>query len=268
MSIKASSVRPLALVTGASQGLGELIALELARRGHDLLLAARGAERLEAVRARVHGERPDTEVVCVTADLATDAGVAALLAAAEPHAARIEVLVNNAGFGDTRSFADMPWADAEQMLRLNTFALTRLTHEFARRFRARGRGRILNVASTGAFQPSPFFAEYGATKAFALSLSEAIREELAPHGVSVSVLCPGPTKTPFHARAGTERSPILRISSMEAEPVAKSAVDGLLAGKAVIVPGFVNKFLVFTVRVSPRWMVRKLAAWLMRPRVA
>lgn len=263
MSTPSTSARPLAVVTGASQGLGEAIAERLAARGWDLLLVARQADRLQALADRLADAGASAHVLAV--DLAEAAGVEAVLDWCARYPGRIEGLVNNAGFGDTTPFLDQEWETVDGMLRLNLVALVRLTHGLGRRFRDQGKGRILNVASTAAFQPNAYFAAYGATKAFALLLSEAVHEELAGSGVTVTTLCPGPTRTPFHGRARTGGSPIARLAMMDVAPVADAGVRGMLRGDAVVVPGWINRLLLFTVRLGPRAAVRQTSARLMRP---
>jgi short-subunit dehydrogenase len=254
-----------AVVTGASQGIGKEIAEELAKRGFSLILCARDQSRLAAVSKEIMVQYPIEALTCAC-DLTDSEGVKKLSEFSSPYLSQIDILINNAGFGDLGDFSDRSWDLYQKMLKLNIVSLTELTHFFATLFKKRKMGFILNVASTAAFQPDPYFAVYGATKAYVLSLSEALREELRDSNVQVSVLCPGPTDTPFHERAGTQDSPIIRYSMASAKKVAHEGVEGLLNKKTLIVPGILNRLLILTIRISPRAMVAKLSAWLLKKR--
>lgn len=253
-----------AVVTGASQGIGEQLARVLAKKGYSLILVSRNLAKLSAL-AEELSKKDGIKIHCVDCDLSNEAGVGRLIRFCSDYQSEIEVLVNNAGFGDLGDFYKQKWDVFKEMLGLNVDAVTQLSHFFAGHFKEKKRGYILNVASTAAFQPDPFFAVYGASKAYVLSLSEALREELAPHQVQVSVLCPGPTDTPFHRRAGTHQSPFVMRSMTSVEQVAREGIEGLFGGKTVIIPGLLNRILIFTIRVSPRAAVAKLASWMLRP---
>lgn len=254
-----------AVITGASQGIGEELSRVLASRGYSLILVARSKTKLSSLADEL-SKTYGIKTLFLDCDLSTEAGVAQLSQFCSEHLSEIEVLINNAGFGDLGDFDRQKWEVFKQMVGLNVSALTELTHFFARHFKEKKKGAILNVASTAAFQPDPYFAVYGATKAYVLSFSEALKEELAPYQVKVSVLCPGPTKTPFHERAGTDQSPFVTRYMTSVEQVAREGVDGLFQGKTVIIPGLLNRFLVFTIRLSPRAAVAKLASWMLRPK--
>jgi short-subunit dehydrogenase len=227
------SGRPLALVTGASVGIGQALAWELGKHGYDLVLTARDRARLDAVGDEIAGTH-DVATRSVDLDLATPGASATLFERLGDAADRLDVLVNNAGFGTFGPFVDTSANDTGAMIRLNVEALTHLTRLALPGMIARGAGRILNVASTAAFQPGPRMAVYYATKAYVLSFSEAVFEELRGTGVTVTTLCPGITRTEFHARADMEDS-------------------GLLArGKRVVTPGLANRLGTVAARLVPR----------------
>lgn len=252
-----------ALVTGASQGIGEQIARVLAGRGYCLILTARSAEKLKTLASELTA-RQGIDCLTFSCDLSSREGAIRLLSFIEESGKPIEVLVNNAGFGLLTEFGETDWSVFSQMLELNLFSLTHLTHFFVKRFRTSGKGFILNVASTAAFQPVPFFSVYGASKSYVLSFSEAIREELKDSGIQVSVLCPGPVDTPFHERAGTNDLQFFKWILLQSKDVAKRGVSGLFNGKAVIVPGVFNQLLALSNRIFPRFMVRKITGRLFR----
>jgi short-subunit dehydrogenase len=249
----------LTLITGASGGIGEALARELAARPSDLILIARSADKLQVLAdelARAHRIR--THVV--TVDLAQP-GAAARVADAARAIGRVDVLVNNAGFATFGPFAASDLAVEIDEIRLNVETLTDLTKRMLPDLLA-AKGRILNVASTAAFQPGPMMAVYYATKAYVLSFSEALAFELKPSGVGVTCLCPGPTKTGFQARAHQEGVRLLDVGLMDAAVVARAGVSGLFRGRAVVVPGFMNRVGVWVVRFSPRRAVLWTINWL------
>jgi hypothetical protein len=249
----------LALVTGASSGLGAEFALQLARLGHDLLLTGRDPERLAATAARAAA--CGAEVATLARDLDTPAGVADLVAWAGSRP--LEVLVNNAGFGCSGPFAQADPESLAAMIQLNAAALVLLTRAVLPAMLARGRGRILNLASTASFQPCPVMAVYGATKAFVLSFSEAVAEEVAGSGVTVTALCPGPTDTRFAARAEMAGSPLFR-RAMAPAGVARIGLRAMRDGRRLRVAGMANRVQAFSVRFVPRPWVVKVAHHLMR----
>jgi short-subunit dehydrogenase len=249
---------PLALVTGASGGIGLETARLLAARRHDLVLVARRAaelERLGADLTAAHG-------VTVTS-LATDLGVPgaadALADQLDARALAVDVLVNNAGVGQFGPFVEADAAQQAGMVELNVVALTTLTRRLVPAMVRRGQGRLLNVASTAAFFPGPLMAVYYATKAYVLSLSEALAEELRGTGVTVTALCPGPTLTGFQAQAGLEDSQFFKAAAtVSVEEVARQGVDGLFAGTGVVVPGAMNKLMVASRRLAPPGLTARL----------
>jgi short-subunit dehydrogenase len=237
-----------ALVTGASGGIGLEIARALAP-DHDLVLVARSADRLAEIAAELRGAR------VIAIDLA-DADAVERIVAEVPD---VDVLVNNAGVGDFAPFADADPAKLDTLIALNVGALTRLSRAYLPGMLARKQGRILNVASTAAFQPGPLMAVYYATKAYVLSLSEALAEETRGTGVTVTALCPGPTASDFQAGAAMEGSRLVRGRKLAtAASVARYGVAAMRKGDVVAVPGMMNKVLASSVRVTPRAVIRRL----------
>lgn len=261
----ASSSRPLALVTGASNGIGLEMARQLAARGHDLLLVARSQQRLAELAAQLqqqHGVHADA----IALDLAGRDAADRLVDEVERRGRPVDVLVNNAGFGLFGRHVDTQLADEQQMIDVNITTLTRLAKRLLPGMVARGRGRILNVASTAAFQPGPYMAVYYATKAYVLSYSEALAEELAGTGVSVTALCPGPTASGFQDKAAMQSSALVNGKRLPtAAEVAAYGVRALLAGRRVAVPGLMNRLMVQSVRFTPRRVVTRLVAQMSRP---
>jgi short-subunit dehydrogenase len=255
-----------ALVTGASGGIGEHLARLLAASGRHVVLLARSEDRLTALAselARAH-RVPATVLVHDLAEPGAADRVADDLAA---RGIAVDILVNNAGFGVYGPFVRTDAAEEARLLQVNIIALTMLTKALLPEMVARGRGRVLNVASTAAFQPGPLMAVYYASKAYVLSLSEALSNETAGTGVTVTCLCPGPTHTGFQDRAQMRRSRLFStMSVMPARDVAQAGLDGMLAGRAVVVPGLMNKVGVQVVRVSPRAAVRRFIRALQEPR--
>lgn len=246
--------RPVTLVTGASAGLGAEFARQCARRGDELVLTARRTERLEALARELGGT-----VHVVTADLAEPDAPEALLARVRALGLTVSTLVNNAGFGLTGRFAELPLDRQRAMIDLNVSALVRLTHLALPPMLARRDGAILNVASTAAFQPGPHFGIYFATKAFVLSFTEALHQELKGSGVRVTALCPGPTRTEFGAVAGVTSASFDRFAA-DAPAVVRAGLSGLRRDRAVVVPGLVNKLSAQSSRVIPRAAMRRIVA--------
>jgi uncharacterized protein len=246
--------RSLALVTGASGGIGAALARELAARGHDLVLVARSTASLDALASELSTAHGVT-VTVRTADLAAPGAGRALGDALVAEGVAVDVLVNNAGFGDFSPFHDADPDRTAQMVELNVATVVGLTRALLPGMVQRGSGRVLNVASVAAFLPGPLMAVYYATKAFVLSFSEAVAEELAGTGVTVTALCPGPTRTGFQDRADMGDSRLLKGPLMDAATVARAGVDGMLGGKRLVVPGLMNKLSAVSPRLVPRRVV-------------
>jgi hypothetical protein len=244
--------RPVTLITGASAGLGAEFARQCAKRGEPLALAARRRDRMEALVAELGGE-----VHIFEADLSKEGAAASLIAELEAEGLSVGTLINNAGFGLAGKFADRPLAKLSEMIDLNVRTLTELCHLVLPAMRARGKGAILNVASTAAFQPGPNMAVYYASKAYVLSFTEALHHELAGTGVNVSALCPGPTHSEFSDVADSH-SPTLERMKMPAAPVVEAGLKGLDANKAVVIPGFKNKVGAQASRFLTRAAMRRI----------
>ncbi len=245
-----------ALVTGASSGIGEAIAHKLGNAGVGMVLVARRKERLDGLAARY----PNVEVLA--ADLTTAEGLDAVLARlGDTTLPAVELVVNNAGFGTSGSFSA---ADPERLSReisLNINALTRISHEAVRQMQPRGRGYLLNVSSIASFQPGPDLAVYAATKAFVTSLTQALHEELRGSGIRVTALCPGLTHTEFQSISNTSglESSFPEFAWMSADDVARDGLRAVAAGKAICVPGLVNKSLATVSTFTPRGVARRIA---------
>ena len=246
-------MKKVALITGASAGLGIEFARQLAKRGHRLVLVARRKERLEDLAQELGNAR------AVAIDLSRANAAAKLMADLEAAGEEVEILINNAGFGLIGRFAELDAKRERQMIDLNVGALTDLCRAVAPRMIARKSGAILNVASTAAFQPGPKMAVYFATKSFVLSLTEALHEELKPHGVRVTCLCPGPTRTEFGEVAGFGGNSMFDRVAMNAPEVVAAGLKALDRNRAVIVTGLVNKIGAASTRFAPRALVRRIA---------
>ncbi len=246
-------MKKVALITGASAGLGVEFARQLSKRGHRLVLAARRKERLEQLAKELGNAR------AVAIDLSKGNAAAKLMADLEAAGEQVEILVNNAGFGLIGRFAELDAGRLRQMIDLNVGALTDLCRGVAPGMIRRKSGAILNVASLAAFQPGPKMAVYFATKAYVLSFTEALHEELKPHGIHVSCLCPGPTRTEFGDVAGFGGNKMFDRLAMQAPDVVAAGLAGLDKNHAVVIPGWVNKVTAASTRFAPRSVVRKIA---------
>ncbi|HEU5002761.1 MAG TPA: SDR family oxidoreductase [Actinomycetota bacterium] len=247
-----------ALITGASSGIGKEFAELCARDHRDLVLVARSGDRLTELGERLahdHG----VGVTVIPLDLAEHGAPETVLKVVEAKGLEVDLLINNAGFGLKGAVAELGAAEQAGMLELNVVALTVLTRLFLDGMRARGRGAILNVASTAGFQPGPLMAVYYASKAYVLSFTEALANELAGSGVTATALCPGPTVTGFSARAGTAGTKLFRGPKMGARAVAEAGYAAMQAGRPVVIPGLRNKVLAFGVRLGPRKWVTQIA---------
>jgi uncharacterized protein len=243
-----------ALITGGSSGIGLELSRLFARDGYDIIIVARDEKELSkaALTLKYYGESVRT----IATDLSRPEAAEELFRRLKGQ--DVDVLVNNAGFGVYGKFHETPLTRDVQMMELNMATLTKLTKLFLPMMLSRGSGRILNVASTAAFQPGPLMAVYYATKAYVLSFTEAIAEELDGSGVSVTALCPGPTGSGFQERAQMAGSKIIKGRLMSAEAVAKAGYSGLMKGKTIVIPGFKNAMFAFSVRLAPRKMVTRM----------
>ena len=245
---------PVTLITGASAGLGADFARQCSARGERLVLVARRREQLEQLASELGNAR------AVAMDLGEPDAAAALAADLAAHGEHCQVLVNNAGFGLWGKFAALDGPRQRAMIDLNCGTLVELTHMMLAVMLERKSGAILNVASTAAFQPGPGMATYFATKAFVLSFTEALHEEVAKSGIRVTALCPGPTKTEFGAVAGFKGNGAFDKMSARSEDVVAMGLKALDRGQAVAIPGLVNKVGAQGHRLLPRWLLRKVTA--------
>lgn len=249
---------PTALITGASAGIGLELAKRFAAAGHALVLTARRADELNTIAEQLKAAH-HVAVHVVPLDLSSPDGPAKLHEQVTAAGLSVDVLVNNAGFGTLGPFLDTDLEKELAMIRLNVSALVELCGLFVPAMKARGSGRVLNVASTAAFQPGPFMAIYYATKAFVLSFSEALWDELNGSGVTVTCLCPGPVRTEFADRAGMNETNLFRGPNvMAVGPVCEAAFKATMKGKRLVIPGVWNKLLVFGVRFAPRRMILRI----------
>jgi short-subunit dehydrogenase len=261
-----AAARGTALVTGASSGIGREIAKILAADHYDLVLVARGAKRLEELGSELAGSF-GVKTRVVPRDLAQPAGARELLAEIDRSGTSIDILVNNAGIGVAGPFAQTDGKRELEIIQVNVTAVTELAKGVLPGMLRRRSGRILNVASTAAFQPGPLMAVYYASKAYVLSFSEAIANELAGSGVTVTTLCPGPTETEFQRKAGLEGTRLFAGPLvMDAESVARAGYSGMMRGRRLVIPGFANKVMVQALRVSPRRLVIAIARRLQEKR--
>jgi short-subunit dehydrogenase len=247
-----------ALITGASGGIGEELARIFSSQKHDVVLVARGEDKLHGLAGEL-GRTHGIQARVLAADLADPAAPPRIFEALQAQGVTVDVLVNNAGFGAQGAYAEVDFEVERRMIQVNIVALSHLTRLFLPGMLARRNGKILNVASTAAYVPGPFMAVYYASKAFVLSFSDAIAEEVQGTGVSVTALVPGPTATNFAAAAGNENSRLFRSGAvMNAAAVARVGYDGLMAGKRVAIAGLSNKLTVLSTRVAPRTMLAKI----------
>jgi len=251
-------IKTYTLITGASGGIGYDLAKIAAADGKNLILVARSEDKLDQLAVELRKNKL-IDVATMAVDLSDEAGVEKLISEVKSRNLTIDTLMNNAGFGDFGDFAKADLAKNMEMIRLNISALTHLTHAFMQGMLKAGKGRIMNVASTASFMPGPGMAVYYASKAYVLSFSEALTRELKGSGVTVTALCPGPTDTGFAKLSGLGHSLMHRMlppaTSLE---VAKAGYKAMLTGKAIEIPGIMNKLSAMTPRFSPRSMVRNL----------
>jgi short-subunit dehydrogenase len=248
----------IALVTGATAGIGRSFASSLAARGNDVVLVARDGVRLEALAAELSREH-GVDAVALVADLVDPAGIAVVEARLRDHTAPIDLLVNNAGMGTYGMFAELPVETEEYEIRLNVLAVVRLTHAALAGMRARGHGAVVNVSSLAGYQPDPSSATYGATKAFLNSFTQAVHEELRGSGVHVMLVCPGYTHTEFHARAGLGPTRVPELMWQSSDEVVDAALRDLAHLRAVSIPGALNKTLGALSSVAPAGISRRVA---------
>lgn len=250
-------MRKKVLITGPTSGIGKAFAQLFAEQKDDLILVARNAQKLDTLKNELQSQYPNIDIQCITADLAHPEIIPELI----DQAGDFDILINNAGVGLTGPFLETDLKKEEDMIALNITSLTALTKYAVQMMKKKGHGNILNVASTAAFQPGPGMAVYFATKAYVLHLTEALSYELRDTGITLTALCPGPTKTEFEEKAGDNN--LFQGHVMSPERVAKAGFDGLMAGKEIVLIGFNNRFLTFLNRITPRKIVTKIVGRLM-----
>ena len=247
-----------ALITGASSGIGLEMALNFARDHFNLILVAPTEKILEKVREKIMGEYP-IDVVIMVKDLIQETAVVEVYDEVKKRDLRVDYLINCAGFGAFGRFKNLDIENAKNLVKLNVLALLEMNKRFVSDMVVRQYGYILNVASLSSFLPGPLMANYYATKAYVLSLTEAMHEELKEEGIKVTALCPGPVRTDFQKTANMKQSKNMDTFMMEAKEVADMGYVGLWQGKAVVVPGWKIKFVPFLIRLMPRSMARKVS---------
>lgn len=253
----------VSLITGASGGIGEVFARRLAARGENVFLVARSGDKLAALCEELRRARKvDAQFFAI--DLTERDAPARLFAETERRGLQVETLINNAGYGSVGEFALLDLDNEMRMVDLNVRALVELTHRYLAPMRARGSGAIINVASTVAFQPVPYMATYGATKAFVLSFSEALWEENRAHGVKILALCPGSTKTDFFHVAGTETPPAAIVQTPE--EVVDTGLRALDKGRSHVISGWKNFLLAESNRLAPRSLSARIAGMILKQR--
>lgn len=257
--------KPTALITGASAGLGAEFARLFARDKYDLVLVARRAAKLTELADELRRQHAIT-VKTIPLDLGLPQAAQSLFEETQRNAVQVDILVNNAGYGLSGRFADMPLEEAYGQIQLNITALTLLTRLYLGPMLERRSGRIMNIASTAAFVPGPRMAVYYATKAYVLSFTEAIADELRNSDVTVTCFCPGATVTEFQKRAQTEEARLFkRLPPMDAKTVAALGYRALMDGKTLAVAGFLNWLLAESVRFAPRKLVTTISRWIAEP---
>jgi uncharacterized protein len=262
----ASSIRPIALITGASSGIGAELAREAAKDGHDLVLVARRREPMQALAAELHAA--GTEITVISTDLGKPGGAAELMKIVDERGIVIDALINNAGLGDAARFDEEAPEKISSMLQVNIVALTELTRLVLPKMVARGRGRIMLVSSTAGFQPGPGMAVYYATKAYVRLFGRALGYELRRTGVTVTTLCPGATASEFANVAHMEGSMLFKgpFPVMSAPEVARQGYAALKAGRPQIITGVLNAIMAFSTRLTPTPVLLAIAADLNRGR--
>lgn len=259
-----NETRETALITGASKGIGKEFAVLFAERNCNLVLVARSADQLQEIKEAL-SDKHGVHVHTIMKDLSDPNAVNDLFLEVKALGVDVDYVVNNAGFGDHGAFVNTRWDRYEKMIALNVRVLTHISHLYARDWVGRKKGRILNVSSTAAFQPGPMMAVYFATKAYVLHLSEALNHELRREGITVTTLCPGPTKTHFLEDSGMKVSRLVKnVKVASPRSVAELGFKAMMKGKPVAIHGAMNKVAPFVIRFLPRQWVTRLSAKVMR----
>lgn len=250
---------PTTLITGASSGIGEQLAIQFARGGDDVVLVARSEDKLNELATQIQ-QSHDVDAIVICSDLASTDGVDQLCEQLHQRSIRVDNLVNNAGFGALGKFAELSIDRQIDMLMVNVVALTRLTRALLPAMIQHGCGGVLNVGSIAAYQAGPYMSVYYASKAYVLSFSEGLREEVADAGLHVTCLEPGPTESSFGEDSGMGKLAMFSSSTMSAETVAQAGYEGYHANKDIVIPGWKNRLMVASTSCLPRSATRKLVA--------
>jgi short-subunit dehydrogenase len=248
-------MKEIAIITGASSGIGKEIALLFAKDKKDILLVARDEQKLLSIKNSIEGQYKTT-VYTVATDLSDSGGMEAIHKMVNTNNLIVTDLVNNAGFGEYGPFIARRMEKYAEMIHLNIVSLTGLSYHYGKEMVRNGKGRILNVASLAGFQPDPFFAVYGATKAYVINLTEAIHKEFENTGVTATVLSPGATESNFMERADMHNAKLYAKGVMSAKYVALAGYQGMMKGKLHVIPGFKNKLLGFISSITPPGKLR------------
>jgi uncharacterized protein len=258
-------LRPMVVVTGGSDGIGYELARRFAAAGSDVMLVARRADPLERAAAAIRAEFK-VEAIALPADVTAPDVIATIDRALAHHGAYVDILVNSAGSGLAGPFHAQAPEDVMRLVDLNVRALTALTHHYLDGMRKRGRGGVLNLASLGGYTPGPYQAAYYASKAYVISLTEAIAAETAGEGVRVCALAPGPVRTAWHDRAGAGAAFYRYLLPSSAATVARAGHLGYRLGLRVVVPGLLSPFLALALRLMPHTITIPIVRWLLKPR--
>lgn len=251
-----------ALITGASSGIGLELARVHARQGDNLVLVARSKKKLDELKTDIESKF-DVSVYTIDKDLSVKDAAQDVFNELQKARIEIDYLINNAGFGHLGAFAGNPREKEEQMIQLNIAALTQFTKLFLPGMLARGSGKIMNVASVASFMPGPYMAVYYATKAYVLSFSEALNEEVRKMGVTVTALCPGPTASGFQETAAMDGIRLIKMLKMPgSKEVAEYGYKAMIKGKAVAIHGLTNRLMVGSLRITPRSLAGKMVSWI------
>jgi short-subunit dehydrogenase len=248
-------MKEVAIITGASGGIGYEIAILFAQQNIDILIVARNKQKLEQIKLSIE-KKYGINVYTVATDLSVSDGFVDINNCLNSNRLTVTYLVNNAGFGDYGMFTERSMEKYTEMLGLNIISLTELTYYFAKQMIKNGKGKILNVASTAGIQPDPYFAVYGASKAYVISLTEAIHKEFENTGVTATVLSPGATKTEFMERADMNNAKLYDKGVMTAMEVARVGFNGMMKGKLHVIPGLKNRILAFFSSITPSSKIR------------
>ena len=252
------------LITGASSGIGFELSKIFARKGYNLIMVSRNKERLEKAKNIVYMENEEVNIEVLAKDLSEPSAPDEIYDYTQKNSIQVDILVNNAGVQVYGNFHHRSIQDTLDMMNINMFALTKLTRLYIEDMVKKGEGKILNIGSTGSFQPVPLNSVYCASKAFVLYLSEGIREELRGTGVTVTTLCPGATKTNFARRANIEDIKLFRGTLLQPSYVARVGYEALMKNKSVVTVGLFNKLMAQSIRLMPRFLVTKVGMNMMK----